>query len=218
MPISIGLVRLTGCQFSGESIADHSYRMALISMFAPPSLDIPKCIKMSLIHDLAESLVGDITPADGVPKPEKNRREEITMDYLTGEILGRVAAGIIGNDILALWKEHEEGKTMESKFVQDVDKVELLIQMMDYERRGNGGLNLSEFTYVATKLHLPETKGWAEEILKSRDEFWSGKGVAYKGEDSVSHQVRKMQDQYYSGTEQGDANVYPEGALSLNQE
>ncbi len=63
----------------GESIADHMYRMSLISMFAPPSLaprlDLPKCMKMCLIHDMAELLVGDITPVDGVAKPEKNRRE-----------------------------------------------------------------------------------------------------------------------------------------------
>ena len=34
-----------------------------------------RCIRMALVHDLAESLVGDITPYDNVSKDEKFRRE-----------------------------------------------------------------------------------------------------------------------------------------------
>ena len=53
-------------------------------------LNIPRCIKMALIHDMAESLVGDITPVDGVLKAEKNRRESETMDYICQDLLGKV--------------------------------------------------------------------------------------------------------------------------------
>jgi len=34
-----------------------------------------RCIRMALVHDLSESLVGDITPYDNVSKEEKSRRE-----------------------------------------------------------------------------------------------------------------------------------------------
>ena len=37
-----------------------------------------RCIKMSLVHDLAESLVGDITPLDGVSKEDKYRMENVS--------------------------------------------------------------------------------------------------------------------------------------------
>lgn len=173
--------------------------MAIMSLFAPPSLDKLKCMSMCLVHDLAESLVGDITPADGVPKPEKRRREEETMDFLTGKILGGVAAGTIGKDVLETWKEFEEGQTMESKFAQDVDKVEMLLQMLEFERRGDGYLDLNEFTYVESKLLLADTQAWAAEILQCRKEFWLSRGVADK-EDSILPEVRKMQDQYYGNT------------------
>ena len=47
-----------------------------MTMLAPPSLmprlDLAKWIKMGLIHDMAESLVGDLTPGNGVPRTEKN--------------------------------------------------------------------------------------------------------------------------------------------------
>ena len=48
-----------------ESISDHMYRMslmAMISSFSDGTLDTNKCIKLALIHDLAEAKVGDITP------------------------------------------------------------------------------------------------------------------------------------------------------------
>ena len=37
---------------------------------------------MALVHDLAESLVGDITPHDGVSKEEKYRRENVRLFYV----------------------------------------------------------------------------------------------------------------------------------------
>ena len=91
-------------------------------MFAPPELapklDLAKCMKMCLIHDMAELLVGDITPVDGVPKPEKSRRELSTMQFLTRNLLHGVAGGTTGEDILAIWQEYEDSKTLDSPFVQ----------------------------------------------------------------------------------------------------
>jgi hypothetical protein len=39
-------------------------------MLAPKEagLDSGRCVKMALVHDMAEALVGDITPVDGVDK------------------------------------------------------------------------------------------------------------------------------------------------------
>ncbi|KAF2431468.1 hypothetical protein EJ08DRAFT_648979 [Tothia fuscella] len=182
----------------GESISDHSWRMALMTMFASPlNLDTNKCIKMSLVHDLAESLVGDITPVDNVPKAEKRRRETIVIEYLTGTLLGTVDNGAVGKEILAIWQEFEASITAESQFTQDMDKVELLLQAIEYEKRGGGMTNLQEFTYVVTKLHLQETKVWANEILKEREEFWRDKGSAHGQGGGVSNQMKTLQDQYY---------------------
>ena len=97
------------------------HRMSIITLLCPPSLsaklDIPRCTKMALIHDMAESLVGDITPVDGVTKAEKSRRESETMDYLCQSLLGRVNGGKQGEEIRRVWQEYEDGVTMESQFV-----------------------------------------------------------------------------------------------------
>jgi putative hydrolase of HD superfamily len=49
------------------------------------------------------------------------------MDYITQQLLGNVrgAATNVGEDIRAIWQEHEDSETLESRFVQDIDKVEL---------------------------------------------------------------------------------------------
>lgn len=192
----------------GESISDHMYRMAMISMFVPPTLagriDQNKCIKMCLIHDMAESLVGDITPVDGVAKPEKSRREAEAMDYLTKNLLASVWGGrgaANGDEIRAIWQEYEDSQTLDSHFVHDVDKMELLLQMVEYEKRGERKLDLSEFTYVATKMALDETKEWAAELMREREAYWAGAehGEWRSGRPGVAEAHTQAQNEYYAG-------------------
>lgn len=131
---------------------------------------------MALVHDMAESLVGDITPADHVPKAEKHRREAESMDFLTGSLLGKSSQGFEqGQGLKEIWQEYEESKTKEAVFVHDVDKLELVLQMMEYERREKATLDLGEFIGVIQKIQLKEVKVWCAEILKERDEFWKSK-------------------------------------------
>ena len=184
---------VTAGRYRGESIADHSFRMAMMSMIAPSlNLDQNRCVKMCLVHDLGETLVGDITPADGVPKAEKERREKLAINHIT-ELLKPLSI-VVAKEIQELWDEFEHCETPESQFVQDIDKLELLSQMIEYEKRGK--INLQEFTYVKTKIRLPDTKRWAEQLLDEREKFWAGKEVPIgigTGEDTKSEQ-----DQYYS--------------------
>lgn len=176
------------------------YRMSIITLICPPSLssklDIAKCTKMALIHDMAESLVGDITPVDGVTKGEKSRRETETMDYLCSSLLGNVDRGVQGKHIREIWQEYEDSQTMESKFVHDVDKMELLLQMMEYERSHQARIDLGEFSHVVTRIVLPEVQAWAKELIAEREEFWAGHGKK-PGGVSESDEVRKQLDEYY---------------------
>ncbi|KAI0014607.1 HD domain-containing protein [Xylariomycetidae sp. FL0641] len=196
----------------GESISDHMYRMSLMTMLCPPSLapklDLFKCMKMCLIHDMAESLVGDITPVDGVPKPEKSRREAETMDFISEGLLGRVYGGMAGQEIRAVWQEYEDSQTLDSHFVHDLDKMELLLQMVEYEKRGRRDLDLGEFAYVATKVVLPEIQAWARELLDERDAFWGARQHVH-GEagvrGGVEEETTKQQADYYT-KENGQAS------------
>ena len=204
----------------GESIADHMYRMSILTMLAPPSLssrlDVPRCTKMALIHDMAEALVGDLTPVDGVPKGEKNRREAATMDYICENLLGKVHGGLAGHDIRAVWQEYEDSQTLESHFVHDVDKVELILQMVEYERVHECQLDLSEFSWVATRVCMPEMKVWAQEIIDEREELWASKGKEPR-EPTEVNMIKNAQEQYYgreSGTLIGNGLSTPDSTQS----
>lgn len=126
------------------------YRMALITMFVPPSLpskiNILHYTKMAFVYDLAEALVRDITLIDEVLKSEKNRREEITMDYFTSSLLGKVNGRMMGKEINDIWREFEDGETLGSKFLNDVDKIEFVLQIVEYECVHEQKLDLGEFS------------------------------------------------------------------------
>ncbi|KAI3507784.1 hypothetical protein L1887_22778 [Cichorium endivia] len=77
-----------------ESIADHMYRMGLMALIASdtPRINRGKCIKMGIVHDIAEVIVGDITPSDGIPKLEKSRMEKEALDHMC-KLLGGGSRG-----------------------------------------------------------------------------------------------------------------------------
>lgn len=163
------------------------YRMSIITMCCPPALasrlNLARCTQMALVHDMSESLVGDITPVDGVPKPEKSRREAETMDYLCTNLLGQVNGGGAGQAIRELWQEYEDDRTLEAHFVHDVDKLELLLQMLEYERSTQGQIDMGELTWVATMVVLPEVKEWVDGLLAEREVFWKELGKMPHGMD-----------------------------------
>lgn len=192
----------------GESISDHMYRMSILTMLAPKSLssrlNVPHCTRMALIHDMAELLVGDITPVDGVAKSEKSRRESETMDFLCRDLLGGVDGGDAGIEMKKIWQEYEDSETLESKFVHDIDKMELILQMVEYERQHEGRLDLGEFSWVAERIVLPEVQVWCSEVLREREAFW-----AYTGKETTGLAMTKEeldQRKEYYGNGHGNSN------------
>lgn len=117
-----------------ESVADHSFGVALLALVTPspqapsPIIDRNRCIAMALVHDLAESIVGDLTPHDPIGPAEKHRREEQAMEQL--------AATLGDRTIIDLWHEFESGKTEEARLVRDLDVIEMARQVRAYQQAG----------------------------------------------------------------------------------
>ncbi|KAF3452886.1 hypothetical protein FNV43_RR03319 [Rhamnella rubrinervis] len=124
-----------------ESVADHMYRMGVMALISSdiPGVDRDKCIKMAIVHDIAEAIVGDITPSDGISKTEKSRREREALDHMCKLLGGGSRAKEIGD----LWMEYEENSSPEAKIVKDFDKVEMILQALEYENEQ--GKDLDEF-------------------------------------------------------------------------
>lgn len=125
LKVRIGLEHESKC----ESIADHSFSVALLALTIIEenklNLDISKCVKMGIIHDLGEVYLGDFTPYDGITKKSKHIKEK--------ESLLKVLDTLNKNDdLLALWEEFEKSETAEAKFMKNVDGLEFLLQACAY--------------------------------------------------------------------------------------
>lgn len=149
-----------------ETIAGHMYRMAMLSFLVDnnENLDKIKIMQMALIHDLAECIVGDITPHCGVPPDEKHRLEDEAMEDIC-KLLGDK-----GPMILEMFREYEKQESEEAKYVKDLDRLDLIMQAFEYEKREKIPGQLEEF-FVATngKIRHPFINKVASEIAARRE-------------------------------------------------
>lgn len=113
-----------------ESVADHSYRVALLALLLGPrlGLDPGQMMRIALIHDLGEARLGDITPADQIPVGEKHAREAVAF----GEVVGNLPEA---SALFDLWREYAQSSSPEARAVRQLDKLELAFQALEYERR-----------------------------------------------------------------------------------
>lgn len=114
---------------NSESVAEHSFRTALMVMFlAPKEICCEKAVKMALIHDINEVYTKDI-PTTSMGKREKFIREKKAMTKLLKDLPeGR-------SECMNLWLEFEERKSPEAVFVHQVDKLETMMQTAEYKNR-----------------------------------------------------------------------------------
>jgi len=117
-----------------ESAADHSWRLALMAFAIAQelnlNLDILKAVKIALVHDIAESVTGDIDAVlimEGKFSKEEKKKEEM-------EAMGKIkniAPEEIGGEIYSLWEEYETGETWEARFIKALDKLETLAHLSE---------------------------------------------------------------------------------------
>jgi putative hydrolases of HD superfamily len=149
-----------------ETVSGHMYRMAMMCWVVQDAeLDSTKCIKMALVHDLAEALVGDITPHCGISKAEKAQRE---MHAMTA-ICDTLRPSPIADEILALFLEYEAGETRTARLLKDLDKLDMVLQASEYE--GAQGVSLTPF-FTSTQgcIQHPQVQAWDSLIRNQRQQ------------------------------------------------
>ena len=107
-----------------ESVAEHSWMMTLMAFFIKnefPEANISKIIQMCIIHDLGECFTGDI------PTFVKTKEHEATETQLLSDWL-RSLPESTRNEMISLYNEMEERKTVEAKIYKAIDSLEALIQ------------------------------------------------------------------------------------------
>ena len=93
------------------------------------NIDIDKVLKMLVIHEIGETIIGDITPFDGITPEEKKEIEHKAMNDVLGKLIDK-------NFLLSLLYEFDEQKTPEAKFAHYCDKIEADLQAKIYQDKG----------------------------------------------------------------------------------
>jgi len=124
-----------------ESVADHSYSMTMMAVILGQlqGLDIIKILKMSLIHDLAESIIGDYAPEE-ISKERKTNLENNAMN----KILSKLPTNLI-EEYTLIWQEYQAKKTNESEFIHEIDKLEMAFQAKTYMTEGHNSEQIHLF-------------------------------------------------------------------------
>jgi putative hydrolase of HD superfamily len=132
---------------SPESVADHSYATAIMAMVFSDSqkLDTEKILKMSLLHDLAESITGDFMPEE-ISKENKKIAEGDAMKEIFSKLPGNLAV-----QYDKVWQEYIQANTKESILLHEIDKLEMAIQAAKYSSEGFSNEKLSLFVDSAKK-------------------------------------------------------------------
>lgn len=118
-----------------ETIAEHSFRTAIIgSMLATlEGADPARTALMCLFHDTQETRTGDI-PHIGRRYLNATDNETVTADQVAGcppETAEMIAAAVA---------EYERGDTIEAVVARDADKLECLVQAVEYAGQGSSNV------------------------------------------------------------------------------
>jgi len=111
-----------------ESVAEHTFQMALMAVFMAPQLEekvnLERTLKMILVHDLVEAISGDVPFFEiGDRKAEKSLREKQAI-----ETIRDMLPPATGQEIHDCWFEFEQGASAEAKFARALDNLEVQLQ------------------------------------------------------------------------------------------
>jgi putative hydrolase of HD superfamily len=139
-----------------ETIAAHLFRVAIMNWVlarkVKPKLNLKKIIKISLAHDLCEVYAGDMTPYWGLLPKNKEKRKEFLKRWVRVPLKVKKKRGELKfnkekeaveklveplplklrKEIMGYWLNYEKMSTREGKFVRQGDKIETMIQAIQY--------------------------------------------------------------------------------------
>jgi putative hydrolase of HD superfamily len=152
-----------------ETVASHTLLMIVLILYFTSNHSYTdkkrlRLIEMVLVHDLAESVVGDITPDSVIYKGKKALENKIFK-----EMMDKIPSSKFRNRLNASWEDFNAGSSLDAQFVHLIDKLEMIIQANYYlnNRKGVTCEQLQPFKN-STALLLNNAPNLYEE-LKSRN-------------------------------------------------
>lgn len=124
-----GFIALGFKRNEADSVAAHSWACAMLAYLlatemkkSGQKIDVDKCVKMALFHDMAETIVGDVgTFVKGMAKGAFAPIEEEGLKWLVADLPQK-------KEIVPLVEEYMQRKTLEARLVKVCDNLDALAQ------------------------------------------------------------------------------------------
>ena len=106
-----------------DSDVEHSWHFAVMALvlaeYAKGEIDLPKVVRMALVHDIVEIDVGDVFIYERNDPEGHYAREKAAAERLFGMMPPDQA-----KEYVALWEEFEARETPEAKFAAAIDRLD----------------------------------------------------------------------------------------------
>ena len=150
---------LRGLANGTESVAAHSFGVSVTAMMLADKiisrglkLDTERVVRMALLHDWAETRVGDM------PRTASRYFGSEARKAAEGKAFADIVASLGPGEVeyRKLYEEYEQRESLEARIVKAADVIDLLVEALALERAGAKGLN--EFWDVTngSDFQLPE--------------------------------------------------------------
>lgn len=133
-----------------ESVAAHSFGVGVAAMMLSDAmiargvqLDVERVLRMALLHDWAETRVGDMPRTATTYYGADIRKQAESAAF--SDIVSN--AGVPAAKYRGLYDDYEQRESLEARVVKAADVIDLLVQALALERAGARGLD--EFWEVA---------------------------------------------------------------------
>lgn len=120
-----------------ESVAEHIYGVQMLAIAMKSeykyNIDLKKVVLMLAIHELSETIIGDLTQFD-ITAEEKLKKEHEAVHNILKPLID-------GKEIEEIIEEFDKRETEEAKFAFQCDKLEADIQCKLYDQEGCVDIN-----------------------------------------------------------------------------
>lgn len=149
-----------------ESIAEHIFGVQMLAIAMKSEykydIDLTKVIFMLAVHELGETIIGDLTQFQ-ITKEEKEKLEHKAVHDILDSLID-------GKYIEDLFLEFDEKKTPEAKFAYQCDKLECDLQCKLYDQENCVDFNKQEnnksFFHPDVQKYYKEGLSWSEMWIK----------------------------------------------------
>ena len=160
---------LRGLPNGTESVAAHSFGVSVSAMLLADEIksrgveiDVERVLRISLLHDWAETRIGDMprTATHYFGSAARKNAETAAFADMVANVRTKEGLSSLHND-------YEKRESLEARVVKAADVIDLLVQVYALERAGARGLD--EFWEVATgaDFQLPaEARAVVDECLQ----------------------------------------------------